>query len=73
MRRLQKCDLTIREKVYVVGNLQTALLGIPDIVSLNLVRRLDAIKRARARASRARAPLLNQTSRTNCFRIKPSR
>ena len=43
--RLQKGDLTIKEKVYVVGNLHTALLGRPAIGNLNLVRRIDAIKK----------------------------
>ena len=43
--RLQKGNLTIKEKIYVVENLQKSLLGRPAIMGLNLVRRIDAIKK----------------------------
>ena len=44
--RLQKGDLTIKEKIYVVENLQKSLLGRPAIMGQNLVWKIDAIKKS---------------------------
>ena len=44
LERLQKGDLTIKEKIYVVENLQKSLLGRPAIMGLNLVERIDVIR-----------------------------
>ena len=42
----QKGDLIIKEKIYVVKNLQKSPLGRPAIMGLNLVWRIDAIKKS---------------------------
>ena len=45
--RLQKGDLTVKEKIYmyVVENVQKSLLGRPAIMGLNLVRRIATERR----------------------------
>ena len=46
MRRLHKGDFSTKEKIYVVENLPKSLLGRPAIMGLNMVWRIEAIKKS---------------------------
>ena len=45
---LQKGDLTIKEEIYVIKNLHKPLLGRPAIRGLNLLKRVDSVKKEQA-------------------------
>ena len=45
MGYLQKGNLTIREEIYVIKNLHKSLLGRPAIRGLNLLKRVDSVKK----------------------------
>ena len=44
MGYLQKGDLTIKEEIYMIKNLQNPLLGRPAIRDLNLLKRVGSVK-----------------------------
>ena len=45
---LQKGDLTIKEKIYVIKNLYKPLLGKPAIRGLNLPKRFGSVKQGQS-------------------------